>query len=186
MQFYYNSGIPQRQRRTRDGRPNSVNRCDPACAHCQQPHGRAKCVLGSCVREDAGIGWRRQRWLRRLPVCCFAAGSCCCWAHGQARALAHCYSVCARSPRIRTPPVAQRRALLPAIPRRKPFAGGNFAGWGAGRGGGGWCRQSVGHYHWVLRCVGRSRSPPWQHGLHEIAFFRAPHDRCSGLHSHPS
>ena len=35
MQFYYNSGIPQRQRRTRDGRPNLVNRCAPACARCQ-------------------------------------------------------------------------------------------------------------------------------------------------------
>jgi hypothetical protein len=35
MQFYYNSGIPQRQRRTRDGRPNSVNRCAPACVLCQ-------------------------------------------------------------------------------------------------------------------------------------------------------
>ena len=106
-------------------------------------------------------------------------------ARSRARA-EHCLSVSARSPRIRTPPVAQRRALLPAIPRRKPFAGGNFAGWGAGRGGGGWCRQSVGRYFWVLRCVGRSQCPPWQHDLPEIAFFRAPHDRFSGLHSHSS
>mmetsp|Transcript_23306 Transcript_23306/g.52342 ORF Transcript_23306/g.52342 Transcript_23306/m.52342 type:complete len:215 (-) Transcript_23306:325-969(-) len=30
MQFYYNSGIPQRQRRTRDGRHSSVNRDVPA------------------------------------------------------------------------------------------------------------------------------------------------------------
>ena len=73
MQFYYNSGIPQRQRRTRDGRTSSVNRCALPRAPCPvQGRARRNPVLqqpvGCRVAQQGLLCWvRTQGRVRARP-----------------------------------------------------------------------------------------------------------------------
>ena len=72
MQFYYNSGIPQRQRRTRDGRTSSVNRCaSPRARHVPCRDGQDATPfcssLSAAVSQGAAVLGARRGGCARGP-----------------------------------------------------------------------------------------------------------------------